>query len=90
MSFKYPEYTIQPTRKSDIGISKVKGKVGNEKYKIFFPFEFTVKVINDPPYFDKIDKELPGLEVSQRDERYMTLPIPTDKENLTVSIEVKE
>jgi hypothetical protein len=90
VKFDFPDYTIAPTKKTELGISKVNGKVGNVQYNIFFAFEFYVNVINDPPFFDKIDKELPDFEVNQRDIKFYMLPVPMDKENQTISIDVKE
>jgi hypothetical protein len=42
----------------------VVGKIGNFKYKIFKEFSFDVEVINDPPEFEGVKKELPETTVT--------------------------
>lgn len=64
--FEYPDYTLSPTKKSEIGKFQVIGKIGNSQYKIFKDFLINIEVINDPPEFVGVKKELPSAEVSQK------------------------
>lgn len=63
-SFKYPDYTLKPTKKTDVGKFQVIGKIGNSLFNIFKEFKFNIEVINDPPEFVGVEKELPEIAVS--------------------------
>ncbi len=65
-TFVFPNYTMSPKLKSDLGKFKFKGKIGNEKFNVFKAFEFDVEVINDPPEFIGVQKELPAISVIQK------------------------
>ncbi len=47
ITFVFPEYTIKPKAKKDIGLFKIKGIIFNKYGEL--PFILDVNVINSPP-----------------------------------------